>query len=205
MKQSNHEFLCLRISCPECQPDKWIKSYCRIIEIKQVWLSCSLIILSLLTVKPTCYFLSRSRKSTYQQGLIGLMINTNGSMITWPQAQISGLQTLWPIICLELSLSTTAPPRSLTQTQLFSDGEQCSGKSPNISSTEAKKALFSIQMIIILVFSVVIYLINFENVCLSLLDVGNVSKKVFTEKSNYFVSTETVWGLEEREGTRGGV
>lgn len=48
-----------------------------------------------------------------------------------------------------------------TQTQLFG----AVGNSPNISSTEAKKALFSSQIIIILVFSVETDFINCENVC----------------------------------------
>lgn len=60
---------------------------------------------------------------------MGLMINTNGSMITWPQAGISGLQTPWPIVCLEVRPHGAGSQQLLhTQMQLFSDGEQRCGQ-----------------------------------------------------------------------------
>lgn len=75
------------------------------------------------------------------------MINTNGSMITWPQAEISGLQAPWHTFCLELRPDSEVSQQLLLLARTHKHNclvmeDSALGNSPSISSTEAKKALF---------------------------------------------------------------
>lgn len=94
-------------------------------------------------------FPSHRRTSTQQQGLIGLMINTNGSVISWPQAGISGLCTVWPVVSLEQRQHCRVsqwPSSSVVHTSVqWLAAAAAVGKLAKFISTEARKPCFPCQ------------------------------------------------------------